>query len=352
MAILLVYLFWCISTSMWSEVPVLSITKSTFFAFNIITMISAGSLWVTKYGYARNLGWLYLVLIVSLISEFFGGGFHQDAGQVALYSGYSANANAFGFLLAISTCCILWKIYQHKDNKQLFWIWTTLFISGIYFLFLSYSRSSIVIFVCILCAFFISLPLSKKMLITFSFFFGIVLILVMMPVSYFENFLIMHVMKWNTSSALSSENVLITRMPLWEKTYQRAIKGGVMGGGFSVTICQNKHNITGISSLQHGAEKGNAQLAIMEETGIIGLVLYVIFLISFFSYIIPHYLRLTGSNKVAMGIALGAIIGLLMESIVEAWWDSVAGPELICFWTLVGVVHGMIYLEKQKRISK
>lgn len=351
-AFILLYLIWCISTSMWSEVPILSITKSTLFAFNIIIMVSAGSLWVVKYGYLRNISWLYLVLIVSLISEFFGGGFHQDPNHLTLYSGYSANANAFGFLLAISTCCILWQIYQYKDNQQLFWIWTTLLIANMYFLFLSYSRSSIAICACILFSFFISFPLSKKMLITLSSFFCIALVLVMMPVSYIESLFAKHVIKLNTTVQFSSQAILNSRMNVWQQSYKRAIQGGIMGDGFDITIEKGDDKIQYDNAFSRRGEKGNSQLAIMEETGIVGLVLYAILLISFFSYVIPYYLRLTGSNKVAMGIVLGAIIGLLMESIVEAWWDSAAGPELICFWAFVGVVHGMIYLEKQKRIFK
>ena len=180
-------------------------------------------------------------------------------------------------------------------------------------------------------------------------FFFIMLVLIMTPMSYLENMIADHVVKSSTFMKDSnSGGVLQSRDQVWKQSIKQAEKGGIMGGGFSATIGDNDFSGTYLSNGSYGREKGNSQLAIMEETGIIGLILYAIILIYFFTHAIPYYLRLRGFDRVAMGSVLGAIVGLLMESIVEGWWDSAAGPELVCFWTFVGVAYGMIYLEKRK----
>jgi len=170
--------------------------------------------------------------------------------------------------------------------------------------------------------------------------------------SYWKGVVLNHIVKSNgTSENLTEKAVFQSRYSVWKQSLARAEKGGLIGAGFGVNI--NNHAFSGdalsgqISSKYKG-EKGNSQLAIIEETGIIGFGLYLILIISLFGSAIPRYLQLKGVDRVVMGTMLGAIIGLLLESLVEGWWDSAAGPEVICFWTFVGVIHGMIFLQKRK----
>jgi hypothetical protein len=139
---------------------------------------------------------------------------------------------------------------------------------------------------------------------------------------------------------------LHSREDVWRLSFDNAIKGGVFGAGFAVTIGDTDFKLA--SQKRYGREKGNSQLAILEETGAIGLLLSSMVIILFYIHSFFYYVRLRGDDKVIMGLVLGSISGLLMESIVEAWWDSL-GPEVICFWMLVGVVFGMIHLSKQGR---
>jgi hypothetical protein len=118
-----------------------------------------------------------------------------------------------------------------------------------------------------------------------------------------------------------------------------------MGAGFSVTIGDTNYKIKQAS---YGREKGNSQLAILEETGVIGLLLSSVVIFLFFLHVFFYYLRFSSDEKVMLGLVLGSICGLLAESFVEAWWDSL-GPEVICFWTLVGIVFGIIYSWKKRR---
>lgn len=346
------YLIWCVSTTAWSEVPILSFTKSIVFASNVIIMISAGSFWVIKYGFKRSFDWLALLLIVVLFSGFLGSAHTGSASN--WYTGSEKNANAFGFLVAIVSPLIFWKLYLHKTHKLMLFGWLFIMLVDVRFLFISYSRSSIAIFMCTLAFFVISLPFSKKILLTLLSFFCIIILLIMTPVSYLESIITNHIVKsYGQVSTIDTKDVFHSRNSVWKKSMEQAKKGGVMGGGFAVTIGDKNISSTQLINgaagrVRYGREKGNSQFEIMEETGIVGLILYALILISFFAYVIPYYLRFKGPEKVAMGLSFGVITGLLLESIVEGWWDSSAGPELICFWTLVGIVYGMIYLRKKQ----
>jgi len=361
--LLLSYLAWCMLTTLWSEVPLLSFSKSTVFAANIIIFTSAGCFWTIKYGYERCLDWLLLILITALLSgllgNFYKGSYVNFSQYNSLYMGLTDNPNTFGFIIAIASSLVLFKLYVSKKKRLIFLFWCIVLIIEVHFLIMSYARSCMVIFLCVLFSFLLSLPLSKKIQIFFLSFLGIAIIVVMMPASFLESKILNHIYKPTDTITIDSDSSLIltTRSTVWHNSYEQAKKGGLVGGGFAVNI-GNKHfsdewickdsRGNNIDTGCYGREKGNSQFAITEETGIVGLVFYAFILVSFFWISIPYYFRMEVSDRVAMGLVLGAIIGLLLESIVEAWWDSSAGQELICFWTLIGVAFGMIYLLKRK----
>lgn len=351
--LLLFYFAWCISTTLWSEMPLLSFSKSTLFSFNIIIMLSAGSLWVIKYGHERSFDYLFLFLVVVILSEIYGGTGSKSITVISLYQGLSGNPDAFGSMIAMTSPLILMKLHQNWKKKFKLIFWIIVFIIDVHFLLLSFSRTALAIFLSTICFFMLSLPLSKKMLVSLSSFFIIVILVLMTPISYLEKIVALHIFKYNGATINQApDNLLQSRETVWAKSYKEAKKGGIMGGGFFVNIRTRNFyykNFTGSSK----REKGNAQLAIVEETGLIGLCFYVVILVSFFWRAIPCYIRSTGSNKVAIGLVLGAIIGLLIQSIAEDSWDSAAGQEFIYFWTLAGLMHGMIYLEKRsKKLNK
>lgn len=342
------YLLFCVATSLWSQIPLLSFSKSVAFAFAVITLVSAGCAWVIKFGYRRSLDWVFPVLIITLVSGVFGGKADDQIGNVMLYGGLSGNPNNFGFLAAMVLPLILWRCYCARENKKTLFLWIVFLILDTKFLFASFSRSSIANFLCVILFFAISLPLSKKILITFGSVFSIILLLVMMPVSMLENIAMKHVVKggnYGVQGAVTDQ-ILHSREEVWKQSFNNAMKGGIMGAGFSITI-GDVHYKAGQKF--YGREKGNSQLAILEETGLVGLLLSSIVLFIFFCHAFSNYLRFESDEKVMLGLVLGSICGLLVESCVEAWWDSL-GPEVISFWMLVGVVFGLVYMKKQGRL--
>lgn len=338
---LLSYLLFCVATSLWSEVPLLSFSKSVAFLFAVITLVSAGCAWVVKFGYRNSLEWMLPILIITLVSGVFGGKADDQIGDVMLYGGLSGNANNFGFLTAMVSSLILWRCYCVKENKKVLFFWIVFLIMDLKFLFSSFSRSSIANFLCVILFFSISLPFSKKILITFGSIVSLILLLVMMPVSLLESMAMMHVIKGGNYGVQGpvTDQILYSRERVWQQSFNNAMKGGMMGAGFSVTIGDTDYKV---GQALYGREKGNAQLAILEETGFVGLILSSIVIFLFFAHAFSYYMRLNGDEKVMLGLVLGSICGLLVESFVEAWWDSI-GPEVICFWILVGIVFGIIH---------
>lgn len=350
---LALYLVWCLSTNFWSEVPLLSVIKSTLFVLVIITMISAGSLWVIRFGYERVIDFLFLIMLVAVISNIAGlnSGSYLHSG-IEIYGGLSGNPNNFGFLAATTCSIILWHLYQAWGNRWYSLLWGLLLLIDINGLLMSYSRSAMAIFLCIIYFFLISLSSHKKIMIIFSVLFAALISVALNPMVMvsMEKSIMTHVQKGVVASSLDTQQMLFTRNKVWEKSYQQAMKGGFLGGGFYVTIGENDFSLSHPNA--YGREKGNSQLAIVEETGIIGLSLYLLIIVSFYWYVLKYYRNLKPvRKKVAMGLVLGVISGLLAESLVEAWWDSL-GPEVVCFWAVIGVAFGIIYLERRERLVR
>ncbi|OGT34778.1 MAG: hypothetical protein A3F11_05650 [Gammaproteobacteria bacterium RIFCSPHIGHO2_12_FULL_37_14] len=353
LVLLALYLIWCLSTNFWSEVPVMSVIKSIPFILIIITMLSAGSLWVVRFGYEKATDFSFLIMLIAIISNLAGlnSNAYMAAG-IEISGGLSGNANNFGFLQVIACPIILWYLYKTWGNKWYSLLWGLLFLIDMRGLLMSYSRSATAAFLCIIYFFLISLSGYKKMVVIFSALFAMLISIIFIPMVMvtFEKNILAHVLKGTIERSIDTQTMLFSRSKLWEKSYQQAVQGGLSGGGFYVTI--GDHDFSLLHPERYGREKGNSQLAVVEETGIIGFSLYLLIIISFYWYALKYYRSLKPiRKKVAMGLVLGVISGLLAESLVEAWWDSLA-PEVICFWAFIGVVFGMIYLERRERLVK
>jgi O-antigen ligase len=135
--------------------------------------------------------------------------------------------------------------------------------------------------------------------------------------------------------------VLHSRRDVWAKSYENAEAGGWVGVGYGVTVGDTAFQ-GGLTSVGYGREKGNAQLAIIEETGLVGLSLYLFVLLTLFTRLIAAHMREKNSDlKVALGIITGSLAGFTVMSFFEAWWVSPGSPESAYFWSLAGVGLGL-----------
>ena len=141
-----------------------------------------------------------------------------------------------------------------------------------------------------------------------------------------------------------THKILYTRLGAWELTYEGAVKGGLIGLGYGASYGHDTDDLTHRITMSYfgGAEKSNVPLAIVEETGLAGLLFYCM-LIGVVSYKIlklfisarrPEY-------RVLIGILAGIFFGFLVNSLFENWWGSAGSPESVYFFALIGVIRGL-----------
>jgi O-antigen ligase len=166
----------------------------------------------------------------------------------------------------------------------------------------------------------------------------------MLAPSLYERFERQYIYKLGTKE----QGVLYTREEVWQVSYDQAKKGGWLGGGYGVTIGEtvNANFQGGFTSVGYGREKGNSQLAIVEETGLVGLGIYLASLYLLFARLSKSVLRWPRSpEKMLLSIVVGTLFGMLVGSVFEAWWVAPSSPESVYFWTLAGVALGLAGLK-------
>ena len=337
---LLAYIFWCFLTGFWSDVPVLSFLKGGSFFFAALTMIAIGSEWVKQASWQNSLSYTILIIPITLFAGL-SGKIHNLSytnNSIELFQGATSNPNFFGGLCAFCIPYLLWNIYKNWNNKRkrlLFCVITALIT---WFLLLSFSRSAII--VSLIITLFFSLSLKLKNTYIASLICGLFIVILLVSTSEKFNDIAQSYIYKNTTHT----NAFSSRDGVWKDSYNAAIQGGAFGLGYGVSAKLKSYHFQdkSLQSSGYGREKGNSQLAIIEETGLIGLVLYTILLIISLTQFFMFYFKLSGDKKVLMGILLGAMCGFIVQSTVEAWWGSPAAPETIYFWTLFGVIRGVM----------
>lgn len=338
--LLFIYCGWCFLTSFWSEVPLLSFMKSGIFSIAIFVGIFAGIEWVRVNSKEQALSYLWLFAVVVLLASFFGprSGYNY-------YAGLMSNSNLLGFMIAACFPLLLWKAYLSQNKKRVLYI--LICLSCFYFILLSMSRASILMLLITLWCFLLSFNLNKKIVLLLS---TTIISLIFIAIN--------PAVLENTTEALKpyinkgGASVLHSRLSVWEDSYEGAIEGGWLGLGYGVSAGFADFNMErGLTAVGYGREKGNSQLAIIEETGLIGLFLYLILITYLISKLIIMYFNASNQgDKILIGIITGVFSGLIVLSFFEGWWTSSGSLESIYFWILVGIARGIEISLQNKRV--
>ena len=342
--ILFTYGTWCLFTSVWSSIPILSVMKGSLYFLTVPILIFAGIEWAKSHSWENTLDYLWMLAFVSLLSALLG---HQDNNYYhGLIAG--AGANIFGFMTASSFPFFLWMTYRRWHKKIQRMLWSAITASIIYFTFMSMSRACILMLLTVIFCFLLSLRLSKKIVLFSAATITLTGFFVMNP-NLFTQLIDSYVYKRH-----GVQNIFQSREKQWQHSYEGAVEGGWSGLGFGISYSQNDFNfVNGLTTLGYGREKGNSQLTIIEETGIIGFSLYIILL----GYLISRFIRLyikaeNHDQRVLIAILAGSFFGMLIQSVFEGWWYAAGGQECIYFWLLVGATRGLeVSLSQHKRVS-
>lgn len=139
--------------------------------------------------------------------------------------------------------------------------------------------------------------------------------------------------------------VLSSREEIWEKSFIAAKSGYISGLGYGIShpeIFLPLEPLTG-SHYMNGRfirEKGNSILAVVEETGLLGLIFFLMPLI----YIVFLY----KNNYKYSAIILSSVIAFFIHSQFEAWWVGVGSIQLpIYIFFLGSYINSVRYKEPQ-----
>lgn len=347
---LLLSAVWALLTYFWSSVPRLSLMKAMALVLVSAVMFAAGHWWARRVAMVRVLDYLLPTVALAIVATLVGTAAPQGItkmGDLELYQGLTGNPNMLGTLLAMTVPVLLWRAYRAR-RQQVRWFWSSLVAVVVISQLLANSRAALLVTLITLMAFIFVLPLRRRVTLVLS---G--LILSLLAVSFTPGWLEKGQERYLYKGGAREAGVLATREDVWEKSYGLAVQGGWFGGGYGVTIGDESFD-GGFTAVGYGREKGNSQLAIMEETGIVGLVLYLAFLAILFRRLYRAFRFTPGpAERVLLALATGSLAGWVTHGTFEAWWVAPGSPEAAYWWALVGVATGIaVSVEQRARLAK
>jgi O-antigen ligase len=340
--IILVFPAYCLVTSIWSLYPTISIQRSLYLLLMYAGILSSVFLYKKFYSY-KELGFLIpaniLILVLSVISLIFSIPVDSWTGGNGLgFMGFAGHQNTLAAAILFTFPGIVAKgleqsakrLGQSAKGKA-----SSVFRLSSYFLLLTfdfsllvitYSRAAILAFAIGIITYLI-ITKSKKVL---SFLFSII---VLVLVLYFT----IPVIQNSIHGVLNKDggNILDRRTVLWEPSLEAAKLGGIFGLGYGVSAPDIKTPISTGSHYEdrrYVREKGNSVLAMVEETGLIGLMLFllpIILLIRKFSMLnAQSSIKEKLKNNYSFLILNSSLAALLLHSQFEAWWVGVGSITL------------------------
>jgi O-antigen ligase len=335
---ILACLAWSLLTYLWSMQPTLTFMKAGGFILVVGALVTAGYRWTRTNALSDALSFLMPMMIASLLAAVLGR--TQESSSVMsqgldLYRGLTGNSNMLGSLMFMITPLLLWKVHSTRGRKR--FVWAALLAVTLIMLALSVARSSILAILLMAGVYGLALPLARRTSIAFFGGLGIVTAFLMMPgtLGQIES---RYVRK---NVAAQSSQILFSREGPWEVSVAMAKQGGLFGAGYGVSINGGEFS-GGLTTFGYGREKGNTQLAIVEETGIVGLALYMLIVVSLVARLWKAFSAAGDRNlRALIGIVTGSIVGELVIGAFEAWWVAPGSPESIWFWAMVGVALGL-----------
>lgn len=379
---------WFLVTSLWSPYPEVSAMRALYFILISTGCISAGVLWIRYSG--RNFFELLLpanvvVVLLCVFSLITNIPFDSwTAGHGKGFMGFFGHQNLLASVLLFTLPAVFSKLWKPVNGKQiivnsieikveshlsthyslLIRPWRDLAFGGLLtanllLLTLTYSRSSILSLVIGAIVFLI---LNKNWeILSYSFVAAAVITSIIYLTPAVNNFA-HKILKKDFPEVYSS------RMWMWEPSYKAALEGGLFGLGYGIShpeIRSGEYSDR-FEDSRLIREKGNSSLALVEETGTIGLILFILpvfYLLLKFpdtrsripdkdyksgirnqeSPFSLHYDE-AGSIRIPVSsILIASITAFILHAQFEAWWVGVGSVQLPLFFIYIGLfVQGLI----------
>nr|MDA3859871.1 hypothetical protein [Melioribacteraceae bacterium] len=127
-----------------------------------------------------------------------------------------------------------------------------------------------------------------------------------------------------------SDSAYSTRDKLFDDSFKAAQNGSFFGLGYGVSDPEIKNPIY-VGGSDKIREKGNSFLALIEETGVIGLLLFLFPIFYFFNAI--GWREIFKKKKLFSLVILYS--SLLLHSQFEAWFGGVSSFQLLVYFILI-----------------
>jgi cell division protein FtsW (lipid II flippase) len=326
--------FWSMITSFWSFYPKDSFIRSFIYLISSWCIILGGFCWV-KYFNKKDFGFMLplniLLVTVSLFSLMSGIPFDYWAGYGFGLKSFWGHQNTLASLIIFTIPGIF--ILPSKDKKFRTLVTWILFVLNIYILVLTHSRTSLVVLLS-------SIVFYSILIRNLKFFGVVILIYICITVVYFTNNGFHNVFN---NYLFKTENSLLDRKKSTIiPSYEAAGHGGWKGLGFGVSDTTVLENLQ-LNSTYHfeGArlvrEKTVSIFALIEETGWVGLTLFLLFVGYLFYLVFLTYLKTKDWTSALM---ICVLLGMCVHAQFEGWWVGVGSVQFPLFMGIAGIAVG------------
>jgi O-antigen ligase len=274
------YAAWCIASTIWSLVPDLTIAKATAAAVVLPAFLLGGVDWGARGRDGTFLRFLWPFAALAVVAAVLRRDVQiaDEAAGVVLYEGAAGNPNLLGVLMAASTPVALWYLYRDWSFVRRRTLWLGLLSLYLVYLYLSNSRASYLMFGCVAGGFYVSLRPKAALPLLGGAVFLAIAVAVVAP-EFAESLVDRNVYKYSEFEGESG--IFANREREWAESYDAAVDGGWIGLGYGVSTGDSEF-FGGYTAVGYGREKGNSQLAVIEETGVVGLVLLLAVMLAIF----------------------------------------------------------------------
>lgn len=341
---------WALLTSFWSGLPHLTILKSVALGLTAVSFMAGGRHWVRSGRSEDALAFLLPVVGLGLLAVIVARGADTASyqlGTIVVFQGLTSNPNTLGLLLVLGVPYLLWKVHSGRNQKRVLWVWVILLGLAVTGLLWTHSRAAILTGLLMIWGYAFTCGAGRKLTLAITTLLVLLITVIAAPqvIDAIEK-------RYVFKGADVEAGVLATRRDVWSESLDYARRGSLFGGGYGVTL-GDEGFAGGWSAVGYGREKGNSQLAIWEETGLVGLTLYGLQIVCLL-WVLKRGIQGAPNRdiKVLMGIVAGSLVGLVAHSVFEAWWTSPGSPEAVAFWSLAGVYTGLIAKRSRPRVRQ
>ena len=310
--------------------------RSIFFILSSWGLIMGGFCWVKNYS-KKEFGFLMplniLLLMVSVFSLMTKIPYDYWAGYGFGLKSFWGHQNTLGSLIIFTIPGIFFLPLKNRRIR----IIVTLILSFLMFIYLilTHSRTSLVV---LLLSVLLFILLSRR----FKVFGIVILIFTSVATFYFVNKDFQKIL--NNYLFKTEISFLDRKKPIISATYEAAGHGGWIGLGYGVsdsTVEKNlQYNIHyHFEGTRLVREKGVSIYALIEETGWIGLFLFLLFVGYLFYLSIFTYWK---SKDWTSALMICVLLAMFLHAQLEGWWLGVGSVQFPLFMGIAGVAIARI----------